>query len=39
MEKIVGTYVKKPGSKKTYTICPECQKKFTKKEQLVANLK
>ena len=33
MKKIIGTYVgKKP-------VCPECQKKFTTKEELEKNLK
>ena len=39
MKKILGTYVKKEGSSKKYPICPECQKKFTTKEELLRNLK
>jgi transcriptional regulator NrdR family protein len=31
--KILGTYVKKKP------VCPECQKKFTTKEELEKNLK
>ena len=38
LNKIVGTYIKKPGSSKNHPVCPECQKKF-KKEELLKNLK
>jgi len=39
MKKIVGTFVKKEGSSKRYSVCPVCQKKFTTKEELLSNLK
>ena len=39
MKKIIGTNIKKPGSNKLYSICPECQKKFKTKDELLRNLK
>ena len=38
LKKIKGTIVKKPGTKKQYNICPSCQKKFPKKEQVLEQL-
>lgn len=35
--KIIGTIVKKKGTKKTATICPNCQKQ-NKHEDIVAKL-
>ncbi|MBW2983591.1 hypothetical protein KY361_00570 [Candidatus Woesearchaeota archaeon] len=39
LKKVVGTYIKKPGSNKKYLVCPECQKKLPKKEDLLKQLK
>ncbi|MBU0614492.1 MAG: hypothetical protein KJ601_00185 [Nanoarchaeota archaeon] len=39
LKKILGAYVKKEGSSKKYPVCFECQKKFTTKEELLANIK
>lgn len=36
--KIIGTYVK-DAKGKPHTVCFECQKKFQKKEDIVAQLK
>ena len=33
-----GTVIKKPGSSKLYEICFECQKKFNRKEELLAQI-
>jgi endogenous inhibitor of DNA gyrase (YacG/DUF329 family) len=37
LKKIVGTYVKDSKGKKK-AICPECQKRFPKKEDVLKNL-
>ncbi|MBS3116697.1 hypothetical protein J4421_03820 [Candidatus Woesearchaeota archaeon] len=39
LEKIKGTIMKKPGSKKQYVICFECQKKFPRKEELLQQMR
>ena len=39
LEKLKGTIVKKPGSKKQYTICFDCQKKFQSKEEILEKVK
>ena len=38
LKKIIGTYIKKPGSSKQYPICQDCQKKYPKKEELLTKL-
>jgi uncharacterized protein with PIN domain len=38
LEKIKGTIVKKVGSKKQYSICFECQKKFKSKEEMLKEI-
>lgn len=38
LKKIIGTYVKDEKGKK-HSVCFECQKKFSKKEDLITNLK
>ncbi len=38
LKKILGTYVKDEKGKK-HTVCFECQKKFTTKQELLAQLK
>jgi hypothetical protein len=37
--KLKGTIVKKAGSKKHYNVCPNCQKKFPGKDELMAEIK
>lgn len=37
LKKILGTYVKDKKGKK-HLVCPECQKKFRKKEEIIKNL-
>ncbi|HLC96467.1 MAG TPA: hypothetical protein VJH97_04045 [Candidatus Nanoarchaeia archaeon] len=37
--KIKGTIIRKQGSGKHYTICPECQEKLKTKEEILQNLK
>lgn len=37
LKKILGTYIKKGKKKKA--VCFECQKKFPRKEELLANIK
>ena len=37
LKKITGTYVKDKKGKK-HTICPECQRKFGKKEEILKRL-
>ena len=39
LEKIKGTIVYKPGSKKQYYACSLCQKKFPGKEEMLKNIK
>lgn len=39
LKKIIGTYIKKQGSSKKYPVCQECQKKFSKKEDLLKHTK
>ncbi|MBI2102679.1 hypothetical protein HYT55_02475 [Candidatus Woesearchaeota archaeon] len=39
LEKIKGTVLHKPGSKKQYPICFECQKKWLTKEELLQQLR
>jgi uncharacterized protein with PIN domain len=39
LEKINGTIVKKPGSKKQYLVCFECQKRFPSKEEQLKQIK
>jgi len=39
LEKIKGTIVRKPGTKKQYPICFACQKKFHSKEELLEQIK
>ncbi|MBR9699702.1 hypothetical protein GOV09_04565 [Candidatus Woesearchaeota archaeon] len=38
LKKIIGTHIKDAKGKK-HTICFECQKKFPKKEDMLANMK
>ena len=38
LKKIIGTHIKDEKGKK-HTICFECQKKFTTKEEILTNLK
>lgn len=37
LKKVLGTYVKDKKGKK-HLICPECQKKFPKKEEILKKL-
>ena len=37
LRKLIGTYIKVNGKKKV--VCPECQKKFKTKEEILENLK
>ncbi len=37
LKKIIGTYIKDAKGKK-HTVCFECQKKFTKKEDILKKL-
>lgn len=39
LEKLKGTVIKKPGSKKQYAVCFACQKKFPTKEGLMQHIK
>jgi len=39
LEKIKGTIVKKADSKKQYSVCNGCQKKFKTKEELLKQIK
>ena len=39
MKKVLGGYVRKEGSSKLYPLCPECQGKFTTKEELLKHIK
>ncbi|MBS3169381.1 hypothetical protein J4210_02755 [Candidatus Woesearchaeota archaeon] len=39
LEKIKGTVLRQPGSKKQYPICFACQKKWPTKEELLAKVK
>jgi len=39
LEKIKGSYIKKPGNSKLYAVCFSCQKKFQNKEKLLEQLK
>ena len=38
LKKVLGTYVKDAKGKK-HLVCPECQKKLTTKQELLAQLK
>ncbi len=37
LKKIIGAYIKDEKGKQ-HTLCPECQKKFPKKEEALKNL-
>jgi len=37
--KFKGTILKKPGSKKQYAVCFECQKKLKSKEEMLEKVK
>lgn len=37
LKKVIGTIVKDEKGKK-YTVCPDCQRKFSKKEEMLKNL-
>jgi len=39
LEKINGTIVRKPASKKHYFVCFECQKRFPGKEEQLKQIK
>jgi hypothetical protein len=39
LEKIKGSYIKKPGNSKLYAVCFSCQKKLPGKEELLKHLK
>ncbi|HIH11073.1 TPA: hypothetical protein HA241_02710 [Candidatus Woesearchaeota archaeon] len=39
LEKLKGAYVQKEGTSKKYPICFECQKKFQRKDELIAQIK
>lgn len=39
LEKVKGTLIRKPGSKKQYEVCFECQKRFKTKEELLKHIK
>jgi hypothetical protein len=38
LNKIKGTIVRKPNSKKKYFICFDCQKKFKNKEEIIKQI-
>lgn len=38
LKKIKGTFIKDEKGKK-HMVCPDCQAKYNKKEELIANLK
>ncbi|MCK4589929.1 MAG: hypothetical protein KAT77_05785 [Nanoarchaeota archaeon] len=38
LSKIKGTIIKKPGSSKPHYLCPDCQKKHPKKEELLEKI-